>query len=153
MVRGLGDSIFLVDPSILNQKYAFPSRLQAYLTAWFASGLIVIAPPDDFECILNEPIWFNRFLYLSSDTKRGRFQGESLEDQLIRRGFTHLTHFLSPSSSADAASSPWLTLEEARFQTGSNALGNAIYTLIELIPNEWSKIVRLKLREPFRLDD
>jgi hypothetical protein len=91
-VRGLGDSIFLVDPSILNQKYALSSRWQAYLAAWFASGLIVTAP-DDFECILNEPIWFNRFLYLSSDTKHGRYLNKSLEDQLIRRGLTHLTHF------------------------------------------------------------
>jgi hypothetical protein len=70
-VRGLGNSIFMVDPSILNQKIALPSRWQAYLAAWFASGLRVTAPSNDFECILNEPIWFNRFLYLSSDPKRG----------------------------------------------------------------------------------
>jgi hypothetical protein len=99
IVKGLGDSIFLVDPSILTQKIYFSPRWHAYLQAWFASGLAISPPPQDFECILNEPIWFNRFLYIPFDTKRERLRNKNLEEQLVRRGFTHLNHFLSPSRS------------------------------------------------------
>jgi hypothetical protein len=83
LVKGLGDSIFLVDPSILTYKISFSPRWHAYLQAWFASGLAISPPPQDFECILNESIWFNRFLYLPSDTKRGRLLNKNLEEQLV----------------------------------------------------------------------
>jgi hypothetical protein len=69
-IPGLGDSIFLLDPSCISciQSY-LPERWTAYLRAWFCSGLQVASPPIDYECILNEPIWFNRFLYLQTDPK------------------------------------------------------------------------------------
>jgi hypothetical protein len=52
----------------------------------------VSPPPLDYECILNEPIWFNRFLYLSSDDCHGRLLNKDLKKWLINRGFTHLKH-------------------------------------------------------------
>jgi hypothetical protein len=71
--------------------------------AWFEASTTVFPPPLDFECILNEPIWFNRFLYLHTDTKRGHLLNKDTEKRLIERGFTHLSDLLSPSTSAGAS--------------------------------------------------
>jgi hypothetical protein len=46
-----------------------------------------------------------------------------------------------------------MSLEEARFPTGSHVLGNAINSLIELIPNEWSSIVSMRIKKPFQQND
>lgn len=95
-------------------------------------GLTVSAPPLDFECILNEPIWFNRFLYLSSDVNCGRLLKAELERSLMSKGFMHLKD-LCTSSQSTGASSPWLSREEATLKAGSRRLGEALLTLIGLI--------------------
>jgi hypothetical protein len=71
LLPALDDSIFLVDPSIL--RFCTTFRWASYLQVWFDIGPMVAAPSSDFECILNKPIWFNRFLYFHSDNKRGFF--------------------------------------------------------------------------------
>jgi hypothetical protein len=140
----------LLDPIVTsNLPTSLPSRWLAYLDAWFSSGLRISHPPSDFECILNEPIWFNRFLYLQTDSKHGRILKKELEERLSHRGFTHLSDLVAFMPPAGSDASPWLTKEDAIFITGSPSLGAAIYSIIDLIPHEWSRIVRLKIREPF----
>lgn len=107
-------------------------RWLAYLESWLTMGLTVSAPPLDFECILNEPIWFNRFLYLSSDVNCGRLLKAELERSLMSKGFMHLKD-LCTSSQSTGASSPWLSREEATLKAGSRRLGEALLTLIGLI--------------------
>lgn len=46
----------------------------------------------------HEPIWFNRFLYLPSDIRRGRILKKELERNLVSRGFNHLSDLLSSST-------------------------------------------------------
>jgi hypothetical protein len=123
------------------------------LQSWFASKLIVSPPPPDFDCILNEPICFNRFLYLPTNPKRGRLLKEDVEKNLIDRGFTHLSHLLAFMPTADTTSSPWLTKEDAIFKTGSQKLGAALLSIIDLIPFEWTRAVKLKIREPFQVGE
>jgi hypothetical protein len=112
----------------------------------------VAAPPLDFECILNEPIWFNRFLYFHTDTKRGLFLKKDTQNKLIRKGIMHLADLLSPIPSAGRYS-PWLTSEEANLKNGSIKLGSALMSVIDLIPHEWSSVVRKKRREPLQIGD
>jgi hypothetical protein len=127
VVPGLDDSIFLVDPSICSNITSLPTRWLAYLHAWFSSGVKVAPPPSDYECILNEPIWFNRFLHFEHDTKHGRLLKKETEELLIKRGYTHLSDFIAFSPPAGAGASPWLTKEDAILQTGSRSLGAAIF--------------------------
>lgn len=55
MLPGLGDSVFLLDPTVTsNLPTSLPSRWLAYLDAWFSSGLRISPSPSDCECILNE---------------------------------------------------------------------------------------------------
>jgi hypothetical protein len=72
---------------------------------------------------------------------------------LISRGFTHLNDLLAFTPPASVGCSPWLTKEDAVLKTGSAALGAALYSIIDLTPHEWSKIVRRKIREPFSSGD
>jgi hypothetical protein len=46
-------------------------------------------------------------------------------------------------------SSPWLSKEDAIFSCGSKMLGLALYSVIGLIPYQWSHIVLRRIREPF----
>jgi hypothetical protein len=146
------DSIFLTDRSIISTLQTGPSRWFSYLAAWFDSGLLVAPPPSDYDCILNEPIWFNRFLYLVSNSKHGRLLDKNIENSLIRRGFLHLSDLLSMSPST-GSSSPWLSEEDAIFKAGSTKLGSGLFSIINLIPADWSNIVRKKIRESFRIGD
>jgi hypothetical protein len=123
------------------------------MEAWLSSGLIVSPPPLDYECILNEPIWFNRFLYLPNDTKRGGLINPGLEKALLSRGFTHLADLLSSQLPAGKYDSPWLSLDEASFKAGSKRLGNALLSIIGLIHHAWSRVVSSRSREPFCIDD
>jgi hypothetical protein len=148
-IPGLGDSIFLADPTIISTLNSLPSRWLSYLTGWFSSGLRIAAPPADFDCILNESIWFNRFLYFKTDSKHGRLLNKDTEERLIKRAYTHLSDLLAFMPPTEAGASPWLTKEDAIFLTCSPSLGAAIYSLIDLVRHEWSRIVRLKVREPF----
>jgi hypothetical protein len=135
-------------PSFVTSRgYVIPmpyhvTRWLSYLIAWFSSGLKIAAPPADNDCILNEPIWFNRFLYLKADTKHGRLLKKDTEERLIKRGFTHLSDLCLLQDLArchDGLKKP------AIFLTGSPSLGAAIYSFIDLSPYEWSRIVKLKI--------
>lgn len=97
MIPRLGDSIFLVDPCSISIVDALPARWAAYFAAWLSSGLCVRPPPLDFECILNEPIWFNRFLYLSHNAKRGRLLKKEVEISfMVEEGFCIFQIFCQP---------------------------------------------------------
>lgn len=95
----------------------------------------------------------NRSLYLPTDSTHGRLLKADLERQLVRRGLTHLSHLLSPLPPTGPSYSPWLSRDEAIFTMGSKRIGDAVSSLIELIPHEWTKLVRLKMREPFQCQD
>jgi hypothetical protein len=49
--------------------------------------------------------------------------------------------------------SPWLSRNDAITLTGSSKLADALMSLIELIPQSWTDVVRRKLREPFLYDE
>jgi hypothetical protein len=66
MEIGLGNSLFIADKSVLTLK-SIPSRWKSYLTGWFAPGFSVAEPPLDFDCILNEYLWFNHFMKRKMD--------------------------------------------------------------------------------------
>jgi hypothetical protein len=93
------------------------------------------------------------FLYLKTDSKHGRLFNKDTEERLINRGYNHLSDLLAFMPPAGSGASPWLTKEDAIFSTGSPSLGAAIYSHIDLIPHEWSRIVPLKIREPFLEND
>jgi hypothetical protein len=155
-VPGLGDSVFMVDPSLIPvlKSSTFPTRWFSFLQSWLSSGLVVSPPPLDFECILNEPIWFNRFLYLPSDEKRGRLRSKTLETSLSERGFCHIKDLLcSISCAGRLLNSPWLSRTEALTLTGSSKMTDALMSLIELILHSWTDVVRRKLHEPFLCDE
>jgi hypothetical protein len=142
----------LLDPSSISCiQSSLPERWTAYLRAWFCSGLKVAPPPLDHECILNEPIWFNRFLYLQSDSKHGRLPNKQSEDDLIKKAITHISDLLAPSPSADE--SPWLSREDAILKADSVNLGASLHSLTTLTPHEWTQVVRSTKREPFLIND
>jgi hypothetical protein len=149
LLPAIDDSVFLADPSITRVGRA--SRWVSYLKAWFNTGMIVCPPPPDFECILNEPIWFNRFLYLHTDSKHGLHLKKETQESLIHSGFTHLSDLLS--SIPSAGQSPWLTEEEAFQKTGSKKLGSALMSVVDLIPLEWSSVEFNRSREPLQISD
>jgi hypothetical protein len=155
LIKGLGDSVFLTDPTILKTfPSSLPSRWHSYLHSWFSGGLLVAPPPLDYECILNEPIWFNRFLYLPTDDRHGRLLNKDLEKWLVNRGFTHLKNLRSRSPpAAGSYESPCLSPDEAIFEAGSRQLGAALSCIIELSPPHWSYVVMNRSREPFQCGD
>jgi hypothetical protein len=106
----------------------------------------------DFHCILNEPIWFNRFLYLPTDKTHGRILKTVLEVKLVKKGFLHLKDFYSLSNSTNG-SSHWLSRVEAIAKTGTIRLFEALMSIIGLVPASWSKVVISKSREPFQVGD
>jgi hypothetical protein len=152
-IPGVGDSAFIMDASFSKCADQIPARWKAFLKAWFDTRVIVAPPPLDFECILNEPIWFNRFLYLKSDPTHGRLPTKAREVCLFNKGFNHLLDLLPSSHDAGSLYNPWLSKEEAVVRTGSTRLANSLLSIIDLIPIEWSKIVWKKQREPFLCGD
>jgi hypothetical protein len=72
MKIGLGNSLFIADKSVLTLK-SIPSRWKSYLTGWFAPGFYVAEPPLDFDCILNESLWFNRFIKKKNGQSFGHY--------------------------------------------------------------------------------
>jgi hypothetical protein len=43
------------------------------LTGWFAPGISAAEPPLDFVCILNESLWFNRFIRKENGQSFGHY--------------------------------------------------------------------------------
>jgi hypothetical protein len=66
MEIGLGSSLFIADNSVPTLK-SIPSRWKSYLTGWLAPGFSVAESPLDFDCILNESLWFNRFIKMKME--------------------------------------------------------------------------------------
>lgn len=84
-----------------------------------------------------EPIWFNRFLYLKTDSKHGRFLKKETEFNLISKGFLHLSDLLTPLPSA-GSTSLWLSREAAILKANFVKLGPAIFSAIDLLLPECS---------------
>jgi hypothetical protein len=98
---GLGSSIFLANPIITKSFGTDPDRWLSYLNAWLHSGFSVSPPPKDFHCILNESLWFNRFIFDPDRNTRGRSFTKSIEVRLIKLGFTHVRDLLSTQLTDD----------------------------------------------------
>jgi hypothetical protein len=116
-IPGFDESIFLADPSIVESlSSSLSSRWSSYLEAWLSGTLKIGASPMEFHCILNEPILFNRFLYLLCNKTHGRILKSDLEVKLVKKGFLHLKDLYSFSNST-GGSSPWLSRVEAIART------------------------------------
>jgi hypothetical protein len=91
------------------------------LRAWLLeSGFTVSPPRKDFHCILNESLWFNRFIFGPDRNTRGRSFTISTEDRLIKLGFTHVHDFISTCVTDDKL---WfMSHAEAESRTGSKIL-------------------------------
>jgi hypothetical protein len=151
VIPGFGESIFLADPSIIKfLPSSFSSRWSSYLEAWLSGTLKIDAPPMDLHCILNEPFRFNTFLYLPCDKTHGRILKSNLKIRLVKMGFLHLKDLYSFSNSK-GGSSPWFSRVEAIAKTETVRLGEALMSVIGLIPASWSKVVLTKSREPFQV--
>jgi hypothetical protein len=64
----------------------------------------------------------------------------------------HLKDLYSFSNST-GASSPWLSRVEAIAKAGTNRLGEALMSVIGLIPASWTKVVLSKSRESFQIGE
>jgi hypothetical protein len=147
---GMGLSIFSAESTIIQIFGKNAGRWFGFLQAWLQSGFYFAAPPKDYQCILNESIWFNLHLTYLNVNKKGRPFGKPIEDKLIRCGFTHIFDLLS--STADASSElKFISFDEAQARTGSKKLAKVIHKIIyEIIPFRWLMIVNRKIREPFQ---
>jgi hypothetical protein len=79
-----------------------------------------VSPPlKDFHCILNESLWFNRFIFYPDRNTRGRSFTISIEDKLIKLDFTHVRDLLSTQVTDDKL---WfMSHAEAESRTGSKS--------------------------------
>ena len=140
---GVGSSIFIAHKSILTLK-SIPPRWKLYLEAWFAEGLIVNPPPMDFECLLNEPLWFNRFItkengssfghYLTHDKIISNNGPRFIADVVAKSTYSSELHFMNRDSL------------RAKYDA---ATAKILAELIDCIPTPWRVIVRRKTREKF----
>jgi hypothetical protein len=97
------------------------------LQAWLQSGLQIAPPPKDYRCILNEPIWFSRFLIAEERNKHGRFFNKDIECRLVNLGISHLSDLVSLDQSKTGFR--WMSSFEAEVKTRSKVLGKAITRL------------------------
>jgi hypothetical protein len=104
-ISGIDNSIFMMDSSFLKFAENLSSRWRAYMKSWF-DCVDIAPPPDDFECILNEPIWCNRFLYLKTDSVRGRFFAKATEITSRHRVKTYL-QWCTELRNSDILVGPW----------------------------------------------
>jgi hypothetical protein len=111
----------------------------------------VSPPPKDFYCILNESLWFNRFILDPDRNTRGRSFTKSIVDKLIKLGFTHVRDLLSTQVTDDKL---WfMSHAEAESRTGSKVLANTITKKIFFLLPTWGLILHNKIREPFCTGD
>jgi hypothetical protein len=100
---------------------------------------------------LNESLWFNHFIFDTDRKTRGRSFTKSIEDRLIKLGFTHVRDLLSTQLTDDKL---WfMSHAEAEARTGSTVLANAIMNKIFFLPVNWGLIMHNKVREPFFTGD
>jgi hypothetical protein len=121
------------------------------LQAWLQSGLQIAPPPKDYRCILNEPIWFSRFLIAEERKKHGRFFNTDIECKLLNLGISHLFDLMSLDQSGTGFR--WMSPFEAEVKTRSKVLGKAITKIIAMIPIHWNHIVYNEIQEPFYIGE
>jgi hypothetical protein len=107
--------------------------------------------PKDYRCILNEPIWFSKFLIAEERNKSGRFFNKDIECRLVNLGISHLSDLVSLDQSQTRFC--WISPFEAEVKTRSKVLGKAITKIIAMILIYWSHIVYNKIREAFHMGD
>jgi hypothetical protein len=116
------------------------------LTGWFASGFSVAEPPLDFDCILIESLWFNRFNKKETGQSFGRYL---THQKAISNG--------SPFSISDVVkksppnyNTKLTFLDEAKMRAKYDAnMSKVLLSIIECIPLHWRAAIHSKVREPF----
>jgi hypothetical protein len=113
---GLDKSISISDKSVPSLR-SIPSRWKHYLTGWFDAGLCVSPPVMDYECLLNESLWFNRFIRRENDNTFGHhLSHERIALNGGPRFIADLVRFKSPS---DHSKLQFLDKDELRILYGA----------------------------------
>jgi hypothetical protein len=149
MQIGLSRSLFVADKSILTLK-SIPSRWRSYLAGWFAEGLCVAPPPQDFDCLLNEPLWFNRFIKKVNGLSFGHYL---THDKIVSNsGPCFILDVVTRSTPGSPSKLRFLNRLELRAKYDA-ATAKVLDHLIECIPIQWQLSIAGKVREPFQKDD
>jgi hypothetical protein len=140
---GLGSSIFISDKSILSLK-SIPARWKLYLEAWFAEGLVVKPPPMDFDCLLNDLLWFSRFIKKDNSSSFGHYLTH--EKLISNNGPLFIADVVVKS----AYSSHLCFMDRASLQAKYDATtAKILVDLITCIPISWRIAIQNKTREKF----
>jgi hypothetical protein len=146
MENGLDNSLFIADKSVLTLK-SIPSRWKSYLTGWFAPGLSVAEPPMDFECLLNESLWFNRFIRKENGQSFGHYL---THQKTVSNGGPFFISDIVKKFAPGGACIKLTFLNEPELRAKYDAnTAKVLVSLIECIPLHWRAVIYTKVREPF----
>jgi hypothetical protein len=145
---GLDRSIFIADKSVLTLK-TFPSRWKSYFQGWFSPGFHVSSPPLDYECLLNESLWFNRFIKKENGLSFGHYLSHG---RFITDDGPRFIADIVVRSTVSPSQLRFLNADELRIRFGSE-LAKILVDLIQCIPIGWRCIIFRKTREPFQIND
>lgn len=147
---GLQDAIFISHPSVL--KSYFPSnRWALYLRAWLLSNLNVAQPPSDFECILNEALWYNRFIL---DANGVPYKPPKSAVLLTNPPPIFIADIVARDSASVVTTSKlrFLDAPELYIKHGPR-MAQQILRIIPSISVYWRKCLTAKIREAFQRDE
>lgn len=145
----LDRSIFICDQSVVNLR-GLPSRWKCYLQGWFAEGFEVADPRMDFECLLNESLWFNRFILKKDDGKP--FGHYLTQSRLVQDGGP--LHISDVVTRRDCFPSNLTFLDAAELRSKfGKTTAKILQELIDCIPLGWYRVIWNKVREPFQPGD
>lgn len=149
MKVGLDRSIFISDKSVLSLK-SIPPRWKHYLTGWFEAGFCVSPPPLDYECLLNESLWFNRFIRKENENTFGHHLTH--ERIALNGGPRFIADLVTCRSPSDRSRLRFKDKDELRILYGATT-AKVLDHLIKRIPGRWCYTITMKVREPFQIDD
>lgn len=143
----LDRSLFICHRSVLSLK-AIPARWKSYLEGWFAEGFLVEAPPKDYECLLNESLWFNRFILKKDGKPFGHYL--SFANMVLQGGPFHVHDIVTKSEFHSKLR--FLNHDELRSRFGAT-VAKVVLDIIKCVPIGWRLLIADKVREPFQIND